>query len=221
MWQRSFRELKVNTPFVVGGDAIFVAKKEELVALDYQDGLATRIALFMFEGGGRPQSLEVVNTNFVISGNQDFVSITSAGDYQYHAYYEEPGRSLLEQVAILATKVGGVVGRLDCFASGGGALFGDNSGSDCLQIGDLAPFLGPRFQNAEQWANFAYVYTKQPDYSSGREGFSLVKLDKRDGQEIGRVWMDSRRPDYLRDPFSDLVFVKANDKEIIAFKFPS
>jgi outer membrane protein assembly factor BamB len=221
MWQRSFRDLKVNTPFVVEGAAIFVAKEEELVALDYQDGLATRIAEFKFEGGGRPEALEVVSTNFVISANQNFLSFTSAGDLQYHQYYEEPGRSLLEQAAILATKVGGVVARLDCFGSGGGALFGDNSDSDCLQIGDLAPFLGPRFQNAEQWANFAYVYTKQPDYSSGREGFSLVRLDKRDGQEIGRVWMDSRRPDYLRDPLSDLVFVKANDKEIIAFKFSS
>ncbi len=77
----------------------------------------------------------------------------------------------------------------------------------------------PPSRQAEHWANFAYVYTKQPD-SSGREGFSLVKLDKRDGQEVGRVWMLKKRPDYVLDRMSGFVFIKVDDKEIIAHKFP-
>ena len=61
-------------------------------------------------------------------------------------------------------------------------------------------------------------YTVQPD-SSGREGYSLVKFDKRDGSEAGRVWMDERDPDYLVDALGRFVFVKDDDKEIFALRF--
>jgi hypothetical protein len=65
--------------------------------------------------------------------------------------------------------------------------------------------------------NYVHVYTGQP--VGGREGFSLVKLDIRDGEEAGRVWIDKRRPDYVLDPISGFVFVKEKDNEIVAFKF--
>ena len=76
-----------------------------------------------------------------------------------------------------------------------------------------------RFRDAVEWANYAHVYTKQPD-AAGREGFSLVRIDKRDGEEIGRVWIDERRPDYVIDGPSGMVFVKVDDKEIFALRFP-
>ena len=85
---------------------------------------------------------------------------------------------------------------------------------------DADSVLGPSFQNAQEWANYAFFYTKVPD-AAGREGFSLVKIDKRDGEEAGRVWIDERRPDYVLDPPSGMVFVKVDDKELVAYAFPA
>ena len=77
-----------------------------------------------------------------------------------------------------------------------------------------------RFRNAEEWANYAYVYTKEPD-ATGREGFSLVRIDKRYGEEVARVWLDERRPQYVIDEPSGTVFVKTEDDELVAFAYPA
>ncbi len=207
-WEREFKDLKINTPFIVHGDGIFVTRREEFVVLDYADGSSLKLAEFEFEGPGEnPKNVEIVGANFLLSANQNFFSVNRSGAVQYHSYFESPGRSLLENVAILASATAMARAEGDSVVYVRAAMEeGDESWS--------------RFQNAEHSVNFAYVYTKQPD-SSGHEGFSLVKLDKRSGEEVGRVWIDERRPDYVLDWMSGFVFVKENDKEIIGLKFPS
>ena len=45
-------------------------------------------------------------------------------------------------------------------------------------------------------------------------------MDKRNGREAGRVWINERRPEYVLDPITGFVFVKDDDKEIFALRFP-
>ena len=211
LW-RSFKTTRTKLIFgcIVEEDAIFFATvlprvreqrwevAVELAALAFADGSAQVIAVVDFESRELPDKFEGVGTNFFLSSNQNFLSVDRGGTVLYHRYYDSPGRSTLENVVLRA---GGVA-----------------PDSDLPEGADPHGILS-RFRNAEHWANFAYVYTKQPD-SSGREGFSLVRLDKRNGEEVGRVWINKRRPDYVLDWLSGFVFVKVNKKEINAHKFP-
>ena len=64
-----------------------------------------------------------------------------------------------------------------------------------------------------------YAYTQTPD-AAGREGFSLVKFDKRTGEVAGRVWIEDRHPTYVVDPVRSVLFVEMDDDVIAAFSFP-
>ena len=149
--------------------------------------------------------------------NQNIISLNRDGTINYHVYYESPGRSFLENLAVFASETFVYQMDQEC------ATQPDRSQSrfSCgWEMQNTDSILAPRFQDAPEWGNYAYLYTKVPD-AVGREGFSLVRLDKRDGLEAGRVWVDERRPEYLLDEPTGRVFVKVDDKEIVAFAFPT
>lgn len=60
---------------------------------------------------------------------------------------------------------------------------------------------------------YAYFYTNQPD-ATGREGNSLVKVDKLDGSEAGRIWFEKRSIDYLVSADNSTVVVAGGLREI-------
>jgi len=66
--------------------------------------------------------------------------------------------------------------------------------------------------------DFVYIFTKGPD-AGGREGLSLVRVNKADGAEAGRVWLSEKSFDYETDPASDIVYLKQGSKEIVALRF--
>ena len=209
IWDREFRDLNVNTPFFATDEAILITARNEFVALDYASGSAARLARFAFEGKDDPTMLEMSGGNLLISSNQNLLAISGDGAVQYHVFYEAPGRSLFENIAVMASAAAAGYSTQQI------ANLRDADLPDWVDGGTLR-----RFQNAEEWANYAYVYTKEPD-AAGREGFSLVRIDKRYGEEVARVWLDERRPQYLIDEPSGMVFVKTDDNELVAFAFPA
>ena len=206
VWRREYKDLKINTPFIVDEHSIFVSTKDEVVALAYADGSDRSMLEFEFEDDEEPLLVEMIGPNVVVSSNQNFLSMDPEGTVQYHRFFEAPGRSALENFALLAVAT--------AVADSGEAIDLDE-----LFTLDSPEELWSRYRDAESWAYFGYIYTKDAD-AAGREGFSLVKLDKRDGEEVGRVWIDERRPDYVLDWISGFVFVKEGDREIYALAFP-
>ena len=65
---------------------------------------------------------------------------------------------------------------------------------------------------------FTYIYTqaRSPD---GEDGFSLVKVGLTDGEEVGRAWVEQRKPKMELDPVEDLVFVRRTSRLIVALPF--
>ena len=61
------------------------------------------------------------------------------------------------------------------------------------------------------------MYTEQP--AAGREGFSLVRVDKASGAVTGRLWLDERDPSYSVDSHTETVFYQATDYELGALRF--
>lgn len=66
--------------------------------------------------------------------------------------------------------------------------------------------------------HFVYVVTKAVN-PSGREGLSLVRVDKRDGSEAGRIWLGGKPGDYEVEPVTDMVYLQRADREVVAMRF--
>ena len=220
IWEREYRDFKVNLPFIATDEAVVVTNQEELIALDYGDGSATRFAEFEFEGDNDPTRVQISDGNILISANQNFLALTSDGTVKYQVYYEAPGRDWFQNAVMLLASTAMEDGVLDVGTWGGFTPDAPDRFCRYGECGWIDAEAWSRFRNAEVRADYAYVYTKQPD-AAGREGFSLLRIDKRDGEEAGRVWIDERRPNYVLDEPSGMVYVKADDKEIVAFAFPA
>ena len=283
VWPTSVRDVRIDTPFIVDGDAIFVTKEREFVALDFLDASRVTIAEFEFEDGAQPDAVQIVGVNFLLSSGGNFLSL-DRGAVRYYRYYPGPGLSLVETVALSAgylafdaitgsdtSRLSTALADLESWAAlavtagaaeftAGAAEFTAGAAEfraellaclpAALVFGSECPSLSPAVFTAltvvagaaivevveavdeaadvvakilrreigrSQAGYYRYVYTEQP--LRDHEGFSLVKLDIRNGEEAGRVWIGDRRPDYLVDPISGFVFVKENDKEIVAFRF--
>ena len=66
---------------------------------------------------------------------------------------------------------------------------------------------------------YVYVVTQSPD-ASGRTGLSLVRVDKANGAEGGRIWLSGKPADYEVDPGTGTVYLQTGSREIIAARFP-
>jgi len=66
--------------------------------------------------------------------------------------------------------------------------------------------------------DFVYVVTTAPD-PGGHRGLSLIRVNKADGAEAGRVWLTEQSFDYKTDPATDMVYLKQGSKEIVALRF--
>ena len=56
--------------------------------------------------------------------------------------------------------------------------------------------------------------------SPGRTGLSLVRVEKANGAEAGRVWLSGKPADYEVDPGTGTAYVQTGNREIIAARFP-
>jgi hypothetical protein len=213
-WGQEYLDLTLNTRFIADEDGIFLAVHNGLLALDYADGSPLLLAELEFEDSDPPSKLEVVGTNFLVSSGHDFNSVNRAGVVQYRSHFEGPGLSGIQNV-LLFIFLAAPGGELTC------------APGVCGPDGEI--YFGPAFAAAgsgsdrlaarAEAVNYTYTVTKVPD-ASGREGFSLLRLDKRTGEEVGRVWMVERRPDFVLDELSRIVFAREDDRKIAAYRFP-
>ena len=55
--------------------------------------------------------------------------------------------------------------------------------------------------------------------SAGTKGFSVVRLDKTSGEEVGRVWVNERSPDYVVDGAAGLLYLLRDERTVEALRF--
>ena len=67
-------------------------------------------------------------------------------------------------------------------------------------------------------ARFAYMLTGAED-STGTHGFSVVKVDKVTGQEVGRAWVHDRSPDYRIDAKEGMLYLLRDKLTLEAIRF--
>ena len=122
IWEREYRDFKVNLPFIATDESIVVTKQEELIALDYADGSEALLAEFEFEGNDDPTRVQMSGGNILISANQNFLALTDDGTVKYQVYYEAPGRDWFQNAAMLLASTAMETGCLTLEHGGGSRL---------------------------------------------------------------------------------------------------
>lgn len=185
------------------------------------------------------QSLESFDWGTVIVGQNDVIGLDNEGNTLYQKTYKEPG-----EAARRLLKTGGIIGKSFLgFKSGTNkglasaeVVYKDKNGnekssylvsqndrekllkkssnldgySDIIDK-NLLSKVNNRFNGLKQNNNFAFILSR------GDNGPELVKVRKKDGQEVAKISLDSNKPIYDLDPITDNIYY-ASGKDLKIYK---
>ena len=215
LWPRPFTEMKHDAlaPFLVAGDTAYLGDHDRLFALTLPDGNLRQLTNYKFDGGEEPVTVEPRGEQLLLLSAHNLLLFNTHDARQVARYYPAPGSSFLSKLGKAALFT------MSAMSQAAAADQMARPGTHMTVSYNYNPFIKQRMQGTVRAAeNYTFMYTKAAD-PGGREGFSLVRLRKTDGQEAGRLWFDDRSPEYLLDVASSTVYWKRGDREIVARKF--
>jgi putative pyrroloquinoline-quinone binding quinoprotein len=214
-WEKPFNRLDDATRFGIIGDTAFLAAKDKLFAVDLKTGTAREVIDLQFQGGDSPYTLEALEEGFLLVGRQNLALIDTLSREKYHVYHPAVGASLLAKIASTALIVAANVASA-AIAQGQANRTG---GVVMYPMITSNPVLSARFTASQLAESYHFLFTSGKGDDLDRHGFSFVRIDKRDGREAGRVWVEDRSPDYVLDSVTPIVFLWVSKHELQALRF--
>jgi hypothetical protein len=197
-------EPKAGATGYITNDTVYLSNDDVLSRIPLATGKVDEIAPILFRGGEQPVRMDTIEGGgLVLAARQNIMRVSHDGTVAYRRYFKAPTASFLAKLVSTALIVGLNVASVAATPGGGMA-----------PIIVRNPVLTARYGRTTEAVNYVYFLTAAPD-STGREGYSLVLLDRRDGRELGRLWFDERSPDYRLDAVSGAVYEREG-KEITA-----
>ncbi len=202
VWTDRAGRFDESAPIQLDQGIVCVAEEEVFSRVDLTTGAVTALAEYDFEGE-QPTEIEPGDESLLLMSRQNLLRITLDGSVRYHAYLKGPGAGFL---ARLTTGLA-----LTAAASGGYCLICD--------VLDATPGGRRASYGASATETFGsyFIYTDEP--LDGRDGFSLVRLDKESGTETGRMWLDERNPNYIIDEITETVYFLESDSVLRSLNF--
>jgi len=211
----------LSTMLTQQSELIVVTQQSEITALNLEDGSLDTITRYNFMGNESPTSLILVDGDFFLNSNYNFAGFDSGGQSLYQRFYKAPGSSNWAKAAAIA------LDSLAVASMSGEAVEAWMAQPDLLS-GDVVNFDNVR----ETWAKlygtavdtrrFSYTHIEAEQYrKDDDQEFALVQFDKYKGEEVGRLWLNKRTPEFVVDPFMQTVFWKSSKKVIQALQFES
>jgi len=208
------------SPFLVRNDTVFSPVNKGFRALVLATGKPlVEASLPDFGGGEEATTIETMDDgDLLLISAQNLMRLDPAGNVRYSRYLKAPGASFLAKFGSIALTV--AASQIPIASTEHGNLqvntYLDPSGMA------VSAFMA-RYHATVNANKFAYIFTSElsaPD--SGQEragGFDLVRVDKADGKDTGRIRLFDRTPDYVLDPVSGTIVVGI-DRELIAYRYP-
>ena len=202
VWTDRAGRFDESAPIQLDQGIVYVAEEEVFSSVDLTTGAVTALAEYDFEGE-QPTEIEPGDGSLLLMSRQNLLRITLDGSVRYHAYLKGPGGGFLANfTSVLA---------LPASVSGGYCLVCDildaTSGGRRASYGAAA---------TDTFGSY-FIYTDEP--LDGRDGFSLVRLDKDSGTETGRMWLDERNPNYVIDEITETVYFQESDSVLRSLNF--
>lgn len=201
LWRAPVTDLKDRSRFTVQGGTAYLAANNKLEAIDLASGAVRDIATVAFEGREQPYRVEMRPDGALLISDHNLLMLGTDGAAKYRRYYPAPTAGFFATLGSeLRRNPGG-----DAFRTLGRALAIKASSPIALGATRLA-------------RDFVYIVTTAPD-ASGHQGVSLVRVNKADGAEAGRIWLTEKSFDYQTDPATDMVYLKQDSRAIVARQF--
>ena len=213
MWTKPFRDLDAATTFDLQGDQLFICADGELFAMRLEDGSTRSIAKVKFEGNERPERLELIDDDYVLSASRNLMRIDPAGNVRFHEFYPSPGPSgWIKALGAAAARAGNAAS-----SAGTAGRAPRSAGNDFPGTPAGDPELTRRFNASQIGSEFQSILTAAGE--GGKPVLALVKLDKTTGKKVAEVVLGEQPPEYQIDSIDNLLFLKRSDRRIDCFAF--
>jgi outer membrane protein assembly factor BamB len=193
-----------STPFLVHGDRIVVAAGGKLYTVELDTGTERGLCDLDFQGPDDPVTLEIHDDRYIVVGDQNALWCDFDGNVLDQVYYDPPenfGRDLAQLFgAALINAIGEVQLGLITIE----LQVDYSSGFEELFWGYTATLEG---------LDYVYMLTEAPG------GSQIVRVSKDDGDEYGRITVDTHDPDYRICPYTSNLFWKSDERTISCFAF--
>jgi len=184
-----------SSRWLIDGEHLYIAAADTVRILNLRDGRLSQSNAVRFEFGEAPKDIERVGAGVLLTSGQNMLLLGPEGTVRYHRYYPP------------VTESGFLVSlRRPLGLAGAAAATYYNAANANRTPATQSPFVaGPQYiggaQDAEVAAadnRFFFVHTDEP--KDGKEGYSLVRIDKASGQEVDRLWFGNRNPNLYSGP---------------------
>ena len=210
LWEERTGTFPVESPAHVGEDAAYIAEQKRFSLVDLATGSVTRLAKYDLRSEV-PAQIEVTDRSFVLMSRQNLLGINRAGEIAYHVYLKAPGASIWTKALVVGVAMAAESASESIAGSAGPATFSGSVFIDASSV--MSVRHGATFETPASY----FMYTEMP--FDGREGFSLVRIDKASGAETGRLWLDKRSAKYTIDHLTETVYFQNADRELSALRF--
>ena len=210
---------------VMYDDTLVQVVGKSLQSMDLRTGGAREIGAMEFQGKEAPASIELLGDMIVVMSNQNVAGFDRNGGRKHQEYYVAPGllsgteQFLAGALAAGLTAGGMAVAGQQARAGARDAAFvrgGSGTGIGFYRV--YSPDVGTRYKATTDSDRYVFMFTERPD-QSGRQGFSIVRIDKASGREQGRLWSEERRPIFSADGRSGRLYMRTGEQTLTAFGF--
>ena len=221
----------VASTFDSANNRYLIAADGEIFAIDANSGDVTELAKTKFEEKEVANFMQMRNGNIFLSSSQNVMMLDGQGNEKFHEYFKSPSQSgfmkaLSGVVAVASTglamahaaKAG--MNRTSPYGSANDLSNYNDYGKENKRAADMFASIGDaafdimskRFKATAATENAQFILTKLDD------GVGLVKVSKDTGKVDKEIVLKDKKPEYQVDEIAGVLYYKANDKTIYAYK---
>lgn len=204
-WGPKVREIDDASAMLVSGDTVWLASKRWLLSMALPRGELRQRTQLSLKGDELPSAIEEREGVFVLLSPHNLVGVERDGRVRWQRHYPAPGSSFLSKVVGVTLLVGT-------------AALAQAHGYRPIYVPGPKPVADLRYARALSARRYVHILTGAKD-SGGTKGFSVVRLDKTSGEEVGRVWVNERSPDYVVDGAAGLLYLLRDERTVEALRF--
>ena len=229
IWDKPIKYKKaraVASAYDAGHKRYLISTGDEIVAIDEASGAVSTLASLDFKEKEAPTSFTVRDDGLLLSSSQNVMMVDFGGKQTYHTYHKSPGQSSFVKIATGALAVASMAVSLSAAYQGG--MYGTYPNSSTLNsygkqmkayqegFANIASIsfqaMNKRFQATAATENAQFMLTSLDG------GVGLVKVNKSTGAVDKEILLKDRKPEYTVDELGGILYYKAKDNQIVAFK---
>ena len=224
LWSSSL-SYKEGTALGIDKDGkTYIWANNKLHVLDHKDGQYKEIGPGVkFGGGENANNIELREKGILVSSDQNVALFDWDGNKIYHVYQKAPGISTfgtIMNVAVMSASLAqSAQSGFKAGYAGTNTSYGQSQMANADRWGKLgsaaANDMSRRFKASQGAGSYQVMLTKVS--TGGDSGVGLVRVNKDTGKIEAKVLLDDKKPDYIADETDNLIFYKADKKQIVGY----